>query len=290
MKKISIITTFYNADKYIVPALDSIRKQKTDGFEIEYILVNDKSPDKSLEIVEKYIKDYKLDNWKVYTPEENLGCGGARRYGIEQGTGDYFMFLDADDYYINDDFCLRAFNIMEEEKSDIIEFGMIININNGSRKEVHVPNKVIIEDKQKAIEKMFAGDAIKFNVWTKVFTKDIINTYSYSDERTFEDVRTTPIWVYNASKIIIMPSSEINYRASNNSIIRNDVLKTRLGTIKALTELCEVFKDNLEVLKGIYRRAMLDIEAIMGNRCSKDDGYVEMAEMNRKMLEYIYAF
>ena len=85
-KKVSIITTFYNASEYIQFALDSISKQVTnDMIDIEYILVNDCSTDNSLEIVEKFKEDIKdKANFKVklYTPKKNLGCGDARKYGI----------------------------------------------------------------------------------------------------------------------------------------------------------------------------------------------------------------
>ena len=106
MDKISIITTFYNAKEFIEHTLNSILKQKTDKtFEIEYVLVDDHSPHSSREIVEEFMRTHTLNgDWRLITPEENLGCGGARRYGIEHATGDYFMFLDADDYYINPDF------------------------------------------------------------------------------------------------------------------------------------------------------------------------------------------
>ena len=115
MDKISIITTYYNAKEFVLNAINSVYVQLIDPkkFSIEYVLVNDKTPDDTEEIIDKFIsKVPKREGfaWKKVEPEHNLGCGGARKFGIENATGNYFMFLDADDYYIHRDFVLRAYN------------------------------------------------------------------------------------------------------------------------------------------------------------------------------------
>ena len=101
MDKISIITTFYNAERFIDKTLQSITSQYVNPrlFTIEYVVVDDHSQDSSRSIVEKYIEqnENKYIEWKLVTPEKNLGCGGARKFGIANATGDFFMFLDADD-------------------------------------------------------------------------------------------------------------------------------------------------------------------------------------------------
>ena len=107
MDKISIITTFYNAQTFIGNAIASVLGQKVpDGCEIEYVLVDDKSQDNSRNIVENIINNTSKDNFKfkLVEPENNLGCGGGRKFDIENATGNYFMFLDADDYQIHLDF------------------------------------------------------------------------------------------------------------------------------------------------------------------------------------------
>ena len=90
MDKISIITTFYNAQTFIGNAIGSVLGQKVpDGCEIEYVLVDDKSQDNSRNIVENIINNTSKDNFKfkLVEPENNLGCGGARKFGIENATG-----------------------------------------------------------------------------------------------------------------------------------------------------------------------------------------------------------
>lgn len=290
-KKISIITTFYNAQEFVLNAINSVFVQEIpEGTEIEYVVVDDKSTDSSLDIVSKYIEDHNKDNfnWNLISPDKNLGCGGARKFGIDNATGDYFMFLDADDYYINTDFVKRAYETIVSENADIVEYGIIFNQPNGSQNINCVRNKITCENPVHAQLLLFKDNAIKFNVWSKIYKEHIIRSHEYSTERTFEDVRTIPIWVSNAKKIVVMPTPEINYRAAGGSIIREDMLKTRLGTITAISELFPVFKDNFQVLKAMYTRAMVDIDATMTNHSSNDKGFNEMSRLNTKMLKYIY--
>ena len=98
--KVSVITAFYNAEKYILQAIHSVNSQAIDdSFDIEYVLINDCSTDKSLDVINYYfseMKNEKIDVKIIDTPE-NLGCGGARKFGIDNSTGNFLMFLDADD-------------------------------------------------------------------------------------------------------------------------------------------------------------------------------------------------
>ena len=292
MDKISIISTFYNAELFLKQSIKSVLKQviDTDKFIIEYILVNDCSTDKSLFIANETCECNETDNLKIkiLTPDQNLGCGGARKYGIEHSSGDYYMFIDADDYYINNDFVLRAYNQIKEDDADIVEYGVLFNENNGRKLEMRVGSKMVFTDPEDAVFNIFKDNKIKFNVWSKIYKKEIVDSYPYNDSRTYEDIRTVPIWVYNSKKTVIMPTLEINYRASNNSIIRENGLQTRLGTITAMTEMCEMFKHNKQIIKALYSRAMIDICAVMENKTSDDEGFNEMSKLNTKLLSYIY--
>jgi len=293
MDKISVITTFYNAENFLLNAVDSIFQQKIDdNIEIEYVIVNDKSPDKSLQILNKYIQTHtrKDIEYKIIEPEVNLGCGGARKFGIENATGDYFMFLDADDYYIKTNFIQRAYNTITSEGADIVEYGMIFNQANGNQQPNCAQNKLVITDTPTAEIALFKDNIIKFNVWTKIYTREIVESHPYSTERTFEDVRTIPIWVANAKKIIVMPSCEINYRAASGSIIRDDMIKTRLGTISGIASLFERFKDDKRILKAMYIRAMVDLTAMLDGHSSNNPGFNEMSKLNTYMLSFIYPF
>lgn len=293
-KIVSVITTFYNAEKFVLTAINSVFLQanKLDNtpIYIEYVIVDDKSPDNSRKLVEQYIKDHQHPHitWKLVEPNENLGCGGARKFGIDNATGDYFMFLDADDYYVRQDFVLRAVSDMDRDGADIVEYGIIYNQADGSKHPSQAQNKVIIEGVESAEIALFKDNLIKFNVWSKIYKRWIVESYPYSTTRLFEDVRTIPVWVANAKKIVVMPSCEVNYRAAASSIIRTNWVETRLGTITAISELFPRFKDYPQVLKAMYSRSMIDLEALLNNHSSENEGFREMSKLNTKMLKYIY--
>lgn len=93
-KKVSIITCFYNEEKYLTKAIDSVLAQTYSNFEL--ILVNDGSTDRSDEIVKSY-----HDNRIIYISYEgNKHQSYARNRGIEAATGDYIGFFDGDDVMI----------------------------------------------------------------------------------------------------------------------------------------------------------------------------------------------
>ena len=288
--KISIISTFYNAEQYLDQSIQSVLKQTCQNINIEYILINDCSTDNSLDVAKEKIKDFEKENFSVsiLTTENNLGCGGARKFGIEHATGDYFMFLDADDYYISPTFVSRAYKDITFNKADIVEYGVLYNELNGNSIYMTVKEKIVINNGEEGVYNIFKDNKIKFNVWSKIYTRAIVESFPYSDTRTYEDIRTIPIWVKNANKIVIMPNVEINYRASSNSIIREDGLKTRIGTITAMTEMCEVFKNNRHIIKALYGRAMIDLCAVLENKTSDDPGFNELSKLNTKLLSYIY--
>lgn len=290
--KVSIITTFYNCENYILKCINSVWDQEiSDNFDIEYILIDDHSEDKTHEIIDIFFKEYGQYGsceYKIIKTPKNLGCGGARNFGIANSTGNYIMFLDADDYYINNDFVLRAYNMITEHDADIIEFGIKYINQNGERENL-VSNKTFVINNNHIgnLSVMFYDNLIKFMPWTKIIRRSIVETREYDTSRTFEDIRTTPYWVYNASKIIVANTIEINYRAASNSIIRDNPNDTRLGTVRAIASLFEDFKNNKDILKAMYDRCLVDLRTML--RVNSDSDYFkEMSKLNTKMLSYIY--
>ena len=113
--KISIIIPFYNSENYLKDAIDSIINQ-TIGFEnIQLILVNDGSSDKSEETCLKYKRMY--DN-VVYLKRENKGVSSARNEGLNFVEGKYINFIDSDDKW-SKDALLNMYNFMEQNYLEV---------------------------------------------------------------------------------------------------------------------------------------------------------------------------
>ena len=114
MPKVSVIIPFNNVENYIEECLNSVLSQTLD--DIEIILINDASTDRTLEIVEGYLqKDSRI---KLININERKGQGFARNRGIEIATGEYIGFVDSDDFIEPDMFeCL--YNSAKTNNTDI---------------------------------------------------------------------------------------------------------------------------------------------------------------------------
>ena len=98
MLKISIVIPIYRVEKYIGECLDSIIIQEHEGIDLECILINDCTPDKSVEVVVKKLQNYHgRINFIIKHHNVNRGQCAARNTGSEYATGDYILFVDSDD-------------------------------------------------------------------------------------------------------------------------------------------------------------------------------------------------
>lgn len=115
---LSIIIPVYNVEKYIFKTLDSIYSQEFPQNEVEVIVINDGTPDSSMEIVEQF---YKKCNNLVVINQENQGLSGARNTGIHKAKGKYLWFVDSDDM-IEDGILEKMISILHKGDSDVYSF------------------------------------------------------------------------------------------------------------------------------------------------------------------------
>lgn len=109
---ISVIVPVFNCERYLGEAIESVLAQTYKPIEI--IVVNDGSTDNTEKVAEKY-----FDHIKYYY-QENKGIGPARNLGINNSTGDYLSFLDADDLYTKDKLEKQFEVVISSSKADIV--------------------------------------------------------------------------------------------------------------------------------------------------------------------------
>lgn len=109
--KVSIITPMYNAQKFIAKAIESVRSQTYQNWEM--LIINDKSKDKSFEIANEFAK--KDDRIKIVNVKQNVGVVRGRNQLIEKATGKYIAFLDADDFW-HEKKLEKQINFMKEKR------------------------------------------------------------------------------------------------------------------------------------------------------------------------------
>lgn len=136
--KVSIVIPIYNVAPYIERCLISVMHQTYPNIEI--ILVNDCTPDNSMEIVQRVIgNSSKRHDVKICNHKVNLGLSAARNTGIQYSTGEYIFFLDSDDDIVSTAI-EKLFHLSQKYNSDFVmgDFNVI-----GAR---NAPNYLFLEE------------------------------------------------------------------------------------------------------------------------------------------------
>ncbi len=95
--KVSILIPFFKVEPYVGRCVESVFSQTYQN--IEYVFVNDCTPDKSMEIIHALILKYGFEEkCKMIVHEKNQGISASRNDCLDNMTGDFFLFIDADDY------------------------------------------------------------------------------------------------------------------------------------------------------------------------------------------------
>jgi len=97
---ISIIIPTYNRKNMLIRAINSIFKQNYENYEI--IIIDDCSTDGTKEYIQSHFEDY--SNVKYYRNSKNMNAGYNRNYGYKKSKGEYIIFLDDDDFYLDENF------------------------------------------------------------------------------------------------------------------------------------------------------------------------------------------
>lgn len=119
--KVSVIIPIYNMEKYINECIDSVLNQNLN--DIEVILVDDGSTDSSPQICDFYKKDKRV----VVIHQVNGGLSNARNSGMKVATGEYIMFLDADDYLAHESCIEDLYMLARENNLEILHYSADIH-------------------------------------------------------------------------------------------------------------------------------------------------------------------
>lgn len=119
--KLSICIPLWNQEDLIVKALDSIPRRP----DIEVIVRDDASTDRSLEVAKQYKEDHPNLNLRVYANEKNCGVTGNSNRLLDDISGEYYHFLGNDDYLLTDEYN-RVIDMIDGEY-DIYYINLRIN-------------------------------------------------------------------------------------------------------------------------------------------------------------------
>lgn len=119
MCKVTVVVPVYNAELYIERCVRSLFDQTL--ADIEYVFVDDCSPDNSIAVLESLLEEYpeRARSTKIIRHTENTGQSGARRDGILAATGDYIIHCDADDW-VDPDMYQSMYDKAESEGAEAV--------------------------------------------------------------------------------------------------------------------------------------------------------------------------
>lgn len=219
---ISIIVPVFNVEKYLETCLESIRNQTYK--DIEIILVNDGSTDKSYEICKMFEK---VDNRFILIDKENGGLSSARQAGIERARGEYFCTVDSDDY-IEKDFVQKMYQTIQQENADICvcatrEYSSDISRIRGFNKEEKLSRIITVEDLKKYYNDLL-GKYYMSDSWNKIyrtsFVKDSNIVFSLDKKYNGTDLLFNHLLMLHLPKISIVNEPLYNYQILENSRVR----------------------------------------------------------------------
>ena len=203
---ISVIVPVYNSEKYIERCINSITHQTYRNLEI--IIVNDGSTDKTLDICKKLqYDDYRI---KIIN-QENKGVSNARNTGIENSIGKYVAFVDSDDYIEPDMYEIMQRDIYEYN-ADISRARAYVYDRDGSVRHNYNDNSVINFDNKYDIIHNFVNGELSIAVWDKLFKREVIGDVRFNENVFHED--TMFVWdvIRNANTIVYNKSQFYHYK------------------------------------------------------------------------------
>jgi len=210
--KFSIIIPVYNAAEYLRECLDSLLQDEREG--VEVIAIDDGSTDQSPAILDEYASRYA--NVRV-THKANEGVSVARNLGIEQATGDYIIFVDADDWVTRDYFSVLWGSC---ERADLTFFPMTYCYEDGSRATFQFGHGVWTrrEDMEAVVRYLIHNDAhhnFYGFTWDKAFRREVIEAHHIRFQQGLfvsEDEIFTNDYLAVAQSMQVVPQAIYNYR------------------------------------------------------------------------------
>lgn len=243
--KVSIVIPVYNIEAYIAECIDSLVRQTYPNLEI--ILVDDGSLDKSGEICDRYAKQ---DKRIRVIHQENGGLSCAVNKGMEHATGDFLFFVDGDDWIIPSA-VEYVLTLQETYQADLVIFDFAY-----SPDFTQDPEYLELTDNIGALENLFIHNKKLPNIrlmttirWCKLYKRDVLTGITFPEGRKHEDEIAHEI-LYKAKNVVYTNQKCYFYRQRSDSIMHNIEPRQYLDKLQS-------FKERVLFLQKIQQVALL---------------------------------
>lgn len=210
-KLVSVIVPVYGVEDFIEKNIHSLLSQTYAA--IEYLIVDDCSPDGSVGIIQDVLEFYphRKSSVKIISHEVNKGLPAARNTGLQLSKGDYIFHCDSDDW-IETNMISDLIDSLEYSNADIAYCDFYLSF---SKRERYM-TQPSFEDPDMALGAMLSGN-MKFNVWNKIVKSNLYkdNSITFPDGRSMGEDMTIFKLFCHANKIVHLPKAYYHYMQTN---------------------------------------------------------------------------
>ena len=254
--KVSVCIPVYNVERFIARCIQSIQQQSLE--DIEIIVVNDCTPDKSMDIVHSLaVNDSRI---KIIDHDENHGPMVARKNGYMAATGDYITFCDSDDT-LPKDALYELYTAAVREDADIVS-GTIeyVTIEGKTYRWV---NKLLYGTDKISVFKSLLKNEFGHNVCSKLFRKELLCSFSYNTYKhatNGEDGMLFYQVIDNASKVIAIDSIVYEYHENDSSSTHIHLSQKAIDNIVLCNKIREDICSKYDELKKLmFKRICINL-------------------------------
>lgn len=222
---VSVIIPVYKVEEYIRRCVQSVIDQDCNGFSIECILVDDASPDKSMDIVREMVENYQGNtvSFVMLHHDVNQGISAARNTGTRVAKGDYFFYMDSDDHILENTLKRFVAFAVAYPKVDVImgnSLCMGINVLTNSPVTHNDNNPMLLDDKQ-LMWKLLLTRKLDHHAWNKLVKRSFVLTHNlmFDEGVIYEDISWTYRLMSCVSSILIVPELTYMYEYNPTSIV-----------------------------------------------------------------------
>lgn len=228
MSKVSVIIPIFRVEKFIERCAISLFEQTLDS--IEYIFVDDTTPDKSIEILTDVLERYpqRKPQVTILRHDMNKGLPAARNSGLSVAGGEYVFHCDSDDY-LESNALEQMLNVAEKTDSDIVWCDYYLSFSMNERIMVQ-PN---YSNSQEAIKGMLSG-TMKYNVWNKLAKRRLYvnNSISFPAGHSMGEDMTMIKLFAHAKKVAYINAPLYHYIRLNTDAMTQSYSERKIADIE----------------------------------------------------------
>ncbi len=248
---LSIIIPVYQVEDYLEACINSVLAQECE--DIEIILVDDGSKDRSGEICDRYAEqDYRI----TVIHQQNKGLSAARNKGLDICRGWYITFVDSDDELQAATLSQNLKVLMDDPTIDLLEYP--VHIYKGA-KDTRIWKEDRYSLKNNIAEEWFRDKGYDHSfAWNKIFKRNIWDGLRFPEGKIFEDIYIIAPIIHKVKHYVVSDLGMYYYNAREGSISRSRTPEQYRQILDAQYYLWKSFKDK-EALKGESTSYMLGL-------------------------------